>query len=156
MLLYLDIDGVMVPANSWRRPEILDDGFPAFGPKATEALQKIISSTGAGIVLTTSHKSRYTPKEWRGIFKKRGISVNSIKRLPENTLQLNRRDELVKWFNTNPFHDNFIIIDDDKSLNELPQFLKNRLLLTSGSVGLTEYQAEEALRLIERESHELA
>ena len=27
MLLYLDIDGVMVPANSWRKPEILEDGL---------------------------------------------------------------------------------------------------------------------------------
>ncbi|WP_218146412.1 HAD domain-containing protein [Parapedobacter indicus] len=46
----------MVPANSWRRPEILDDGFPAFSPNATKALQRIIDSTGARIVLTTSHK----------------------------------------------------------------------------------------------------
>jgi len=33
MFLLLDIDGVMVPANSWRRPEILADGFVEFNPK---------------------------------------------------------------------------------------------------------------------------
>lgn len=27
MLILLDIDGVMVPANSWKRPEFLADGF---------------------------------------------------------------------------------------------------------------------------------
>ncbi|MGK6353509.1 HAD domain-containing protein [Parapedobacter sp. DT-150] len=155
MLLFLDIDGVMVPTNSWRRPEILDDGFPAFGPKATEALRRIISSTGAGIVLTTSHKSKYTLKEWRDILKRRGIGVTTIKRLPENNNYLNRKDELVKWFVANPVRDNFIIIDDDKSLNGLPGYLKNRLVQTSGSVGLTDDLADRALELLEKNHHEL-
>jgi hypothetical protein len=43
MLLYLDIDGVMVPANSWRKPEILEDGFPEFSSKAVSSLIRIIS-----------------------------------------------------------------------------------------------------------------
>ena len=30
MLVLLDIDGVMVPANSWKKPEFMDDGFPMF------------------------------------------------------------------------------------------------------------------------------
>jgi hypothetical protein len=30
MLLYLDIDGVMVPRIPWRKPGILEDGFPEF------------------------------------------------------------------------------------------------------------------------------
>jgi hypothetical protein len=30
MLIFLDIDGVMVPAKSWERPVLLKDGFPAF------------------------------------------------------------------------------------------------------------------------------
>jgi hypothetical protein len=27
MLILLDIDGVMTSANSWKRPELLSDGF---------------------------------------------------------------------------------------------------------------------------------
>jgi hypothetical protein len=52
MLLYLDIDGVMVPANAWRKPEILEDGFPAFSSNAVRSLDRIISSSSANIVLT--------------------------------------------------------------------------------------------------------
>ncbi len=157
MLLYLDIDGVMVPANSWRKPEILEDGFPEFSSKAVRSLDRIISISRADIVLTTSHKHSYTLNEWKCIFKRRNISINKITRLPENTEHLNRKDELIHWFNANkPVKNQFIIIDDDKSLNGLPKFLKDRLIQTSGSVGLTDYLADEAIDLIEKSNYELA
>ena len=31
MIIFLDIDGVMVPAKGWKVPDQLDDGFPALG-----------------------------------------------------------------------------------------------------------------------------
>jgi len=145
MLLYLDIDGVMVPANSWRRPEILEDGFPVFSTKAAKSLDRIISNSSADIVLTTSHKYKYTIPEWNNIFIRRNIRINKISRLPRNTNHLNRKDELMNWFTINHLNSNFIIIDDDKSLNGLPKRLKDRLIQTSGSIGLTDYLADEAL-----------
>ena len=156
MLLYLDIDGVMVPANSWRKLEILEDGFPEFSSKAVRALDRIISSSSADIVLTTSHKHNYTLKEWNAIFKRRDITVNKITRLPENTNHLNRKEELIRWFTAKHLGEKFIIIDDDKSLNALPEFLKNKLIQTSASVGLTDYLADEALDKIEKLKYELA
>lgn len=153
MLLLLDIDGVMVPANSWKKPEFLNDGFPAFSQKATQALQKIISETSADIVLTTSHKSKYEIKEWESIFKNRNIQVNKINRLCENTNYLNRKEEIINWFDSNDIYKEFIIIDDDKSLNALPKFLKDRLVQTSGSVGLTNELADDALRIIKNEKN---
>ena len=149
MLLYLDIDGVMVPANSWKRPEFLEDGFPEFSPNAVKALKRIISILGADIVLTTSHKHTYTLDEWKNIFNRRNINVNKITRLPENTKHLNRKEELILWFDAKHLMDEFLIIDDDKSLNGLPQFLKDRLIQTSGSVGLNDYLANQALEKIE-------
>ncbi|MFN3641007.1 MAG: HAD domain-containing protein [Flavobacterium sp.] len=145
MLLYLDIDGVMVPANSWRKPEILEDGFPEFSSNAVRSLDRIITSSSANIVLTTSHKYKYTLKEWNNIFKRRNINVNKITRLPKNSNNLNRKDELLHWFSTKNSNEKFIIIDDDKSLNGLPDFLKSKLIQTSCSVGLTESLADEAL-----------
>ncbi|TXI85438.1 MAG: hypothetical protein E6Q37_06365, partial [Crocinitomicaceae bacterium] len=60
---------------------------------------------------------------------------------------LNRKDELLNWFNANNMEDDFFIIDDDKSLNELPEHLKKRLIQTSPSIGLTENLVDEALLL---------
>ena len=156
MLLYLDIDGVMVPANSWRKLEILEDGFPEFSIKAVRALNRIISHSDANIVLTTSHKHNFTLKEWNNIFKVRNIKVNKITRLPENTNYWNRKDELMSWFNESHQNEKFIIIDDDKSLNALPEYLKNRLIQPSASVGLTDYLADEVIDKIDKLKYELA
>ena len=151
MLILLDIDGVMVPAKSWKRPEFLNDGFFAFSSEATNALQKIISETSADILLTTSHKSKYTIEEWKNIFNLRGINVKNIYSLPENISFLNRKDEIMKWVNTSSDLPEFIIIDDDKSLNSLPSIIKNKLVQTSASIGLTTNLAIETLQLIEKE-----
>ena len=96
MLILLDIDGVMVPGNSWKRPEFLNDGFPAFSTRATQALQKIISETSADIVLTTSHKCNYTLEEGISIFNARGFKLDKINRLPENTNYSSRKEEVIR------------------------------------------------------------
>ena len=147
MLLLLDIDGVMVPANSWRRPEILEDGFVEFSPKAIEALNKILKGHVFEIVLTTSHKFKYTLADWREIFNNRGVNVSTVKRLNDNTNNLNKKNEIINWFNTKADLDNFIILDDDKSLNDLPALIKSRLVQTSASVGLTQDIADEVIAL---------
>ncbi len=142
----------MVPASSWRKLEILDDGFAEFSQRATDALNKIISNSNADIVLTTSHKHSFTLEGWIEIFKTRGIIVNKLSRLPQNTTNLTRKEELLRWFTPENSREKFIIIDDDKSLNGLPEVLKNRLIQSSGSVGLTDYLADEALQIVERMS----
>lgn len=145
MLIYLDIDGVMVTANAWKRPEILEDGFPRFNSKAVNALNNIINTTGASIVLTTSHKTTYSIVEWQKIFKKRNVNFNQISRLPENKYHLNRKEELISHFDKHGLNGNFVIIDDDKSLNGLPIYLKDKLIQTSSGIGLTDDLAKMAI-----------
>ena len=142
VLIFLDIDGVMVPAKSWEKPKSLDDGFFEFSPAAVRVLQCIITEDTT-IMLTTSHKSRYSSEEWKAIFHRRGIAVNQIKTLNQSDLSMSRKDEILNWFHFNTIHEEFIIIDDDKSLNALPTFLKDNLILTSASIGLTENQLDE-------------
>ena len=141
MLFFLDIDGVMVPAKGWKSPEFLNDGFPAFSIKATSTLQRLISDN-VTIILTTSHKSKFSIDEWKSIFKNRGINIEKIKSLPENFNNLSRKDEIINWFSDNNVDEDFVIIDDDKSLNELPNFLKENLVQTSPYIGLTEEHVE--------------
>ena len=148
MLVFLDIDGVMVPAKSWKNPEILDDGFAVFSPKAVNALKKIIRETQAGLVLTTSHKSRYSLPDWVEIFAKRGIVISNLTKLSESLSQLSRKQELLNALNGTNVDRNFIIIDDDLSLNDLPQNLKERLILTNGMVGLTDQLADKAITML--------
>lgn len=149
MLLLLDIDGVMVPAKGWKKPELLKDGFPAFSNNAIDALRKLIDQETT-IVLTTSHKSNYALEEWKQIFKNRGIQVENMIALPKNIHSLNRREEIVNWLNDNHYFGRLAIIDDDTSLNDLPNYLKRHLLLTSPLVGLTTEHLESIREILSK------
>ena len=141
MLLFLDIDGVMVPAKGWKTPELLEDGFPAFSKSSTTILQRLITQD-VTVMLTTSHKARYSLDEWKDIFKNRGINIENIQSLPANGEFISRKEELINWFKLNQVDSNFVIIDDDKSLQDLPVFLKANLVQPSPTVGLNETHLE--------------
>ena len=139
MLVFLDIDGVMAPAKSWQRPDILEDGFVDFSSKAVSVLQDVLAqNANSTIILTTSHKSRFSLNQWKIVFERRGLKVNKIQSLEDSTDFQSRKIEILNWFDSNDIHEDFIIIDDDKSLNDLPTFYKDRLILTSSLVGLNE------------------
>jgi len=137
MLIFLDIDGVLIPAKSWQVPPTLEDGFPVFNQKATDALQRFISDNTT-VILSSSHRDRFTIEEWRNIFKKRGLNVNKLNRLKSNPdLRKKRKEEILEWFDSHRNAENFVIIDDDNTLNALPEHLKDHLILTSSLVGFT-------------------
>jgi hypothetical protein len=66
------------------------------------------------------------------------LKVNKLESLNDNNDFQSRKVEILNWFESNDIHEDFIIIDDDKSLNDLPTFYKDRLILTSSLVGLNE------------------
>ncbi len=152
MLILLDIDGVMLPANSWSKPEIMEDGFPMFNSQSIRALNKIIIETNASLLLTTSHKNKYTATQWLNIFKARSINTDKIDQLSSNSLEVSRKDEILGWYRTIHLpYEQFVIIDDDKMLNDLPVDIKNNLVLTSASIGLTDELADAAILILRRE-----
>ncbi|MBC7642636.1 MAG: hypothetical protein H7174_09935 [Flavobacterium sp.] len=155
MVILLDIDGVMVPAKSWKKPEFLNDGFPAFSAIATISLNKILTRTNADILLTTSHKSNYNLEIWQKMFANREINVGNIYALVENTNHLSRKEEIMNWVNSSSILKDFIIIDDDKTLNSLPEFVKSRLIQTNATIGLTNELADFALEIIQKEKTHL-
>ena len=65
-----------------------------------------------------------------------------------NLNNLSRKDEILQWFVANSTQEDFIIIDDDKSLNALPETLKKNLVLTSPFVGLTDEHLKEAKEIM--------
>jgi hypothetical protein len=66
------------------------------------------------------------------------LNVNKLESLNDNTDFQSRKVEILNWFDSNDVQEDFIIIDDDKSLNDLPKFYKDRLVLTSSLIGLNE------------------
>ena len=78
-------------------------------------------------------------EEWKSILTNRGIQINKIEKLNNNqNYLLNRKEEISQWFQSHTIEDNFVILDDDTSLNELPNFIKSHLVLTKSMIGLNE------------------
>ncbi len=139
----MDLDGVMIKNKSWKPVELLDDGFCAFDETATRNLNHIIGETNACIVLTTSHKKKFSIFEWSVLFRNRGI-VTDIDKLNTDG---DRLSEVMSWYE-NKSTNNFIILDDDKSLNDLPTEVKSHLVLTSPMIGLTSELVEKSIKLL--------
>jgi hypothetical protein len=153
MLILLDIDGVMVKAQSWSQPEKLVDGFSQFLPNAVFNLNRILNETKASILLTTSHRNTYTEQQWVDIFRSRGVDVPSISMLPHDydTLRpITRADEILRWSKTSENNDDFVIIDDDSSLNDLPDHIKSKCVITRGLIGLDNYVADQAIAILKQ------
>lgn len=148
-MILLDIDGVMVPAKSWKSPELLNDGFPVFSSSATRVLQTLIADD-ARVMLTTSHKAKYSIEEWKNIFERRGIKISNLGVLDNNIDNSSRLAEVMKWLSLNKPNDDLIIIDDDKSLNDLPPLFKSRLILTSPLIGLNDTHLQQIETVLDK------
>lgn len=135
MHIFLDIDGVMIPLKPWQAQELMEDGFPNFTTGAVLALNTLISPE-THIVLTTSHRDRYSIDEWQQIFERRGILIRNLSIIAPFTFT-KRKVELESWFHSNIPPDHFIIIDDDTTLHGLHDYLKCHLISPYSNIGLT-------------------
>lgn len=143
MIFFLDIDGVMVHANPHKQVELADDGFYKFNTIAVDILNAIIYKTKDKIILSTSHRYRYNEAQWKEIFESRGIELKFLSILNNHNISLDhkytRKMEILEWIDINNIKtDDVVIIDDDKSLNDLPKALKERLVLTNSYTGLND------------------
>eukprot|EP01132_Coremiostelium_polycephalum_P013836 gene13836-16826_t len=143
MIFFLDIDGVMVHANPHKPVELEEDGFYKFNPVAVDILNSVLYTTKDQIILSTSHRYRYTVNKWKALFKNRGIEIKFLSILNDHKLSFDpscsRKTELLEWIHHNNIdYNKVVIIDDDKSLNDLPKALKQRLVLTNSYTGLNE------------------
>ncbi len=154
MKILLDIDGVMIPARSWQSHELASDGFGMFSKAAVEGLNRIIESTSnPEIILTSSHKHRFSLDTWKNIFSERGVHVSSLSRLSTDSISMPRLNEIRNWYMLNQ-QDSFIVIDDEKRLNELDtDFKEDHLVLTNPTIGLNPLSTTEAIKKIRQQEH---
>ena len=129
MILLLDIDGVLETSPSWKKPAFLEDKFYKFNESSRKNLIEIIDKINPEIILTTTHRINYNLMEWNQIFELRGIHVGKISKINDakKAIDIKKRNiEIEEWFSNNKTAE-FLILDDDKSLNELTDNLKKSL-----------------------------
>lgn len=151
MILLLDFDGVLITTPSWQPATIAADGFIEFNPQCVAQLNRIISLGAVDtIVLTTTHRIRYSTKAWQQLFSGRGITVERLEKVNScdslTTMPL-RRDEIAAWAEDKDPAE-YIILDDDNGLQALPTHIKQRWVKTDSLIGLNEEKCSAALKLI--------
>jgi hypothetical protein len=140
MKFFLDIDGVMVHANPHKPVDLEKDGFYKFNTVAVNVLKSVLYETKDEVILSTSHRFKYDINRWKEIFLSRGIKINHLSIIETSNsynYRISRKTEIEDWITKNHMKSSdVIIIDDDKSLNDLPKYLKDRLVLTNPCTGL--------------------
>lgn len=119
----------MVHAAIWKTVLPLADGMPAFNNNAVQALQSLIKEDTV-IVLTTSHRYKFSIDEWKKIFRNRNLEIKNLEILQD----VSKKDGIFNY----PKTSDYLIIDDDTRLNALPSEIKKHLILTSPLIGLTD------------------
>ena len=146
-LLILDLDGVLITNPSWKADRIDSDGYSEFNKSCVENLNRLITLVEFDIWLSSTRRTVKTLTEFNLIFKNRGIKKEIVGFLPEYTDCKNRKEEILKFIAEFKVL-NFLIIDDDKSLNGLESEIKEKLILTELMKGFNLERLNEATEKI--------
>ena len=149
MFILLDIDGVMLP-EPCENVLVLPDGFKAFESGAAKNLSWLLAQTNAAIILTSNHRVSHSKEKWVTIFNNRGIAIKQIDFINDLPFEkmMDRATELRAWAQTKAKGMNFVIIDDDHSLNTLPPEIQNRCVMTDPLTGFDTIAANKALGIL--------
>jgi hypothetical protein len=146
-LLILDLDGVLITNPSWKADRIHSDGYSEFNETCVENLNRLLTLAEFDIWLSSTRRTVKTLNEFNLIFKNRGIKKEIVGFLPEYADCRNRKEEILKFITEFKTSD-FLIIDDDKSLNGLEIGIKECLILTELTKGFNSEKLKEATEKI--------
>lgn len=135
MYLFLDIDGVLAPIKN--HYQLLDDGFIEFDENCVNVLNTILEKHKIEtLVLSTSHRYNFSIEMWKNILIHRGIRLDNISKiLRTEKFSYKKRVEEIENFIYKYNINNFLIIDDDKSLYHFKN--QNKIIHTLSYRGLS-------------------
>jgi len=148
-LVILDLDGVMITTPSWRSDEIGADGYSEFNVEAVSNLNALMKGLDAELWLSSTRRLKKTLTEFNEIFKMRKIESTLEGFLPASAIGTRRNIEIDQFLD-NQSISNFLILDDDQSLQGLEQARKECWIQTDPLVGFNSDKLEEAKMKIEK------
>jgi hypothetical protein len=140
-VIFLDIDGVLVTRDCLKT---FKDGFMSFNPNSVAVLNKIVSETGAELVLSSCWRM-HGMKGFNAHAKRQGVIKPVIAFTPRKDGE--RGDEIQEWLKTTEANvESFVIIDDDSDMGSLLPFL----VRTDMEHGLTEQHHGKVLEILNK------
>lgn len=148
-IIFLDFDGVLNTEQYQARLAVdgkpsKDAWGPLFDPRAVGNLRKIIESTGAAIVISSSWRYIHRLGSLRMMWEVRELPGEIVDILPCGAAYISRGENIEYWLNGHG-HPDYVIIDD---LDDFYPTQHNRYVETNPIVGITESDAEMAIELL--------
>ena len=139
-IILLDLDGVLITTANWRADDIHEDGYSDFDDECVQKLNTLADETGYDIVLSSDRRRGVGIEKMNERFKARGVEKPIIAYVPDynegtDAVWLNRRQE-IEMFLEEFKPDNYLILDDDKSLSGASEEIKSNWIQTYMSIGL--------------------
>jgi hypothetical protein len=152
-VLFLDVDGVL----NHRGVFTPGAGTAILCPKAVERLKRVVSETGAAVVLSSTWRLGRVPNEHLSKLKACGVmdkahedwrTIEMPHDFTTSRLIFSRRgDEIAEWLARHPEVTEYAIVDDDSDM--LPE-QSARFVQTSFEDGLTDRHADALISLFSR------
>jgi hypothetical protein len=114
-------------------------------------LSRLVGSTGAKVVVSSSWRQRRTLDELRQIFAERGYVGELLDVTPRHARPLDgderpvRRAEIAEWLERHPEVGSYVILDDNHDFGALAR----RHVATDSKVGLTDDDVRRARAILE-------
>lgn len=142
-VILLDLDGVVIITPPWRQGEFGDDNFSLFDNSIVDNLNELFYEVDAEAWLISDRRKGYTLEQLNTFFKNRGIikELSGLVSVYENGIT---RLEEMKRFLEEKQIENFLIIDDDASLQDMAEEQKSFLVKTSPLIGFNQEKLNEA------------
>lgn len=139
-IILLDLDGVLITTANWRADDIHEDGYSDFDDECVQKLNTLAEETGYDIVLSSDRRRGAGIEKMNERFKARGVEKPIIAYVPDykegtDAVWLNRRQE-IEMFLEEFKPDNYLILDDDKSLSGASEEIKANWTQTYMCIGL--------------------
>jgi hypothetical protein len=142
-VILLDLDGVMITTPPWKVDDIHQDGFSMFNNFAVENLNDFLSEVNTELWLISDRRKGFTLEQMNTFFKTRGIKqeLSGLVSVYENGIT--RFEEMTRFLKEKEI-ENFLIIDDDASLENMAKEQKSFLVKTSSLIGFNQEKLNEA------------
>lgn len=139
-IVFLDFDGVLNSEQSYRQLGT----HSRFGEPNVAALNGILSSTGARVVITSTWRTGYTMHEIAGFLERDGVLANRVAGKTQ-ALGAERGLEIDAWLGSVPYEvSSYVVLDDHDDM----AMHAGRLVRVSPELGLTGTDAERAIGIL--------
>ena len=152
-IIFLDFDGVLNTEQYQSRLAVdgkpkKDAWGPLFDPRAVGNLRKIIESTRASIVISSSWRYIHRLGSLRMMWEIRELPGEILDTLPCGATYISRGEDIDSWLNQHG-QPNYVIIDD---LDDFYPSQHDRYIEINPIVGISTVDVEKAITILNRQT----